>query len=150
MLSNGSKPGIYLKFMLMITAILFASAFFLLKQSVKKENNIIIFHNEDNLQVNNIIAAANNLLKTFDGERLERIKFNFTDEERFNWHYIPRGREGIPIKEFDNNQQKLFKNLLGASLSQKGIEKTEGVIILESVLQDLSGEVHSEIRDFIM
>jgi outer membrane lipoprotein-sorting protein len=143
LLSKHSLRG-YLRFVLIALGILFATTFFLHKSSSEQKGTQINLKKE-NSQVSDITTAANNLLKTFNGEQLERIKFDFSDDERFNWHYVPRGREGILIKEFNNIQQKLFSSLLNTSLSQKGVEKTEGVLTLESVLYDLSGQ--SSFRD---
>jgi len=92
-----------------------------------------------------IITAAENFLNSFSKENLERIKFSFEEEERYDWHYVPRGREGIPVKELDDGQKELLKTLLNSSLSRQGVSKTEGVITLESVLNELSGR--SSYRD---
>jgi hypothetical protein len=92
-----------------------------------------------------LTAAAKKFLSTFSEDRLNSLKFDFTDEERLNWHYVPKSREGIPLKELNDNQYKLFRDLLSASLSKKGVDKAKGVIMLESVLYELSG--NSSYRD---
>jgi hypothetical protein len=98
-----------------------------------------------NLQSNDIVTAANRLLNSFSEDQLDEIKFEFKNNERFEWHYIPRGREGIAIRDFSDNKKELLKDLLNASLSKQGVKKTEGVLVLESVLYDLSGQ--SSFRD---
>ncbi len=126
------------KYLRFILAALFVSAIF-----------VSIFFSNPNLssnpQVNDIVTAANNLLNSFNKEQLQKIKFEFTDDERFDWDYVPKSREGIPIKEFNEKQKELLNELLNASLSKQGIKKAEGVLILESVLYDLSGQ--SSFRD---
>jgi hypothetical protein len=102
-------------------------------------------NNSNNPQVNDIVTAANNLLNSFNKDQLERIKFDFNDDERFNWAYVPTSREGIPIKEFNDKQKELLNELLNISLSKQGVKKVEGVLILESVLYELSGQ--SSFRD---
>jgi len=99
----------------------------------------------ENPQSNNIVTVANIFLNSFNKDQLERIKFDFKHEERYNWNYVPTSREGIPLKEFNNYQIELLNELLNTSLSKQGVRKVEGVLILESVLYDLSGQ--SSFRD---
>jgi hypothetical protein len=121
-----------------LTIILLIASVFLFFYKVNPETS-------SNSKSNDIVTAANNLLKTFNEEQLDEIKFEFKDNERFDWHYIPRGRKGIPIKEFNSKQKELLRVLLNESLSKQGVKKAEGVLILESVLYDLSGQ--SSFRD---
>ena len=40
--------------------------------------------------------------------------------ERTNWHFIPRERAGLPIKEMTQQQRLLAHALLATGLSQRG------------------------------
>src|SRR5205823_2367497 len=40
--------------------------------------------------------AADNLWKALTPEQQKKAQFPFDDNERFNWHFIPRERKGLP------------------------------------------------------
>jgi hypothetical protein len=44
-------------------------------------------------------AAATGLWKALSPEQQAKARFEFKDEERLNWHFIPRERKGLPLKE---------------------------------------------------
>jgi hypothetical protein len=94
---------------------------------------------------NELIAAAQKFIESFDKENLSSIQFDFNDDERRDWDYVPRTRAGIPLRRLNTEQYSSFRKLLDASLSRKGVDKAEGVILLESVLYELSG--NSSYRD---
>ena len=50
--------------------------------------------------------ASSTLLASLSPEQQDRILFPVTDEERMNWHYIPRARQGLSLKEMDGSQRK--------------------------------------------
>ncbi len=82
-------------------------------------------------------AAGQNFLAALNPEQAAKAKMDFNDEERLNWHFIPRPRKGLPFKEMDVAQQKLAHAFLSSGLSQKGYMKATTVMSLEAVLQEL-------------
>jgi hypothetical protein len=60
-------------------------------------------------------------------------------EERLNWDYRPRPRQGLSLKMMNSYQQKLALALLSAGLSPRGLGKALGIMALEKVLHDLEG-----------
>ena len=46
-----------------------------------------------------MVAAAEDFLATLDGDARAKGVFAFDDEERFNFHYIPRARNGLPLED---------------------------------------------------
>ncbi len=62
-------------------------------------------------------AAANNLLATFTPEQKQKASFDYPEEERKNWHFIPRVRKGLPLKELTYEQRLLAHGLLATGLS---------------------------------
>jgi hypothetical protein len=60
-------------------------------------------------------------------------------EERFNWDYRPRPRQGLSLKMMNSYQQKLALALLSAGLSPQGLGKALGIMALEKILHDLEG-----------
>jgi hypothetical protein len=65
----------------------------------------------------------------------------FDDPARTNWHYTPRRRPGATLGQLSENEQRALWDLLGALLSPRGIAQVEGVIRLERVLGELSGNL---------
>jgi hypothetical protein len=108
-------------------------------------SSLFKYESNPDSQSKDVISTANNLLNSLDKEQLQRIKFDFQDDERFNWDYVPTSREGIPLKELNDKQRKLLDELLNSSLSKQGVKKAEGVLILESVLFELARQ--SSFRD---
>ena len=59
----------------------------------------------------------------------------FDSPERFNWHWIPRERKGLPIKELKPEQRALAFGLLDTGLSTKGVIKATTIMSLEEILR---------------
>lgn len=55
-------------------------------------------------------------------------------DERTNWHFIPRTRKGLPIKEMTQEQRLLAQALLATGLSHRGYSKAVSIMSLEAVL----------------
>jgi hypothetical protein len=81
--------------------------------------------------------AAKGLLSSLTPEQRAKAVFRFDDEERYNWHYIPRVRKGLPLKEMTPAQHHLAHALLSAGLSQRGYIKAATIMSLEEVLRIL-------------
>src|SRR5437016_3942833 len=82
-------------------------------------------------------AAANNFLATLTTEQAAKASYSLNDNERFNWHFIPRERKGLPLKEMAPEQKHLAHALLSAGLSHRGYLKASTIMSLEPVLRDL-------------
>ena len=73
---------------------------------------------------------------------------DFADDSREVWHFLPVAsfdRYGIALSELSDEQDQLVFDLLQASLSAEGFEKTEQIVGLEVVLQML--EKNNTTRD---
>jgi hypothetical protein len=81
--------------------------------------------------------AAKNFLASLTPEQTAKATFQFKDEERFNWHFIPRERKGLPLKEMTAPQKHLAQALLSAGLSQQAYIKATSIMSLEDVLRIL-------------
>jgi Protein of unknown function (DUF3500) len=91
--------------------------------------------------------AATTFLASLTPEQRGRTVFPVGDEERLNWHYIPRDRQGLPIGEMDGSQQKLAHALLSSGLSRHGYAKAVTIMALEQVLSHLEGPRRRFPRD---
>ena len=63
-----------------------------------------------------MVEAANAFLSALDDSQRDKATFPWKDEERSNWHFIPRSRNGLPLKEMTASQQQLAYALLQSAL----------------------------------
>lgn len=90
-------------------------------------------------------AAANNFLASLDDDQRKAARFEVKDEERKNWHFIPKERNGLPLKRMDTTQRNLAFALLNSGMSNSGYAKALTIMTLEQILWEL--ENHSPKRD---
>lgn len=81
--------------------------------------------------------AAKAFLASLPPDLKARAMFSFTDEERFNWHFIPRVRKGVAFREMGPGPRQLAHALLAAGLSQQGVIKADTVMSLDQVLKEI-------------
>jgi hypothetical protein len=81
--------------------------------------------------------SANNLLAALNAEQKAKAVFAMKDDERLNWHFIPRERKGLPIKEMTPAQRNLAHALLSSGLSQRGYAKAATIMSLEDILREM-------------
>jgi hypothetical protein len=86
-----------------------------------------------------MIEAANAFLGGLSAEQRAKAVFAFEDDERLNWHFIPRERKGLPLKELGEKQRTLAQEFLKTGLSQRGYLKATTIMQLELVLRELEG-----------
>jgi len=82
-----------------------------------------------------MVSAARTLLGALDNAQRAKIGFAFDSEERFNWHYIPRTRKGLPLAEMTPAQRDAAFALLKTGLSTSGFTRAESIRSLELVLR---------------
>ena len=92
-------------------------------------------------------AAANNFLSALTPEQKAKATFDFAGEERTNWHFIPRERKGLQIKEMTQEQRLLAHALLATGLSNRGYAKAVSIMSLEAVLAELEKAKPVNVRD---
>jgi hypothetical protein len=78
--------------------------------------------------------AAAAFLGTLTPAQREKTVFGFNSDERLNWHFIPKDRNGLPYKEMSAVQRTAAMNLLQAGLSGKGYSKVSTIRDLETIL----------------
>src|ERR1700737_3369210 len=64
--------------------------------------------------------CANRFLAALDDKQRGKATFHFDADERMNWHFIPKERKGLPLREMSPFQKHLASALLAAGLSQTG------------------------------
>src|SRR3954466_11599553 len=70
-------------------------------------------------------AAARKFLDCLSPEQLATAGFEFKDNERLNWHFIPKPRNGLTLKDMSDDQRALAKALLASGLSPQAKTKAE-------------------------
>lgn len=83
------------------------------------------------------IAKANKLLSTLDEKLKTKTQYLYEDDERFNWWFIPRSRNGLPFSDMNAQQRAAAMELIKASMSNQGYQKASGILSLEAVLREV-------------
>jgi hypothetical protein len=92
-------------------------------------------------------AAALAFINSLSSEQRAKAAFAFEDEQRFDWHFIPRPRKGIPFKELDPTQRLLGSALMSTGLGQRGLIRAATIMSLEAVLRELEQGGAGPVRD---
>lgn len=94
-----------------------------------------------------MIAAANVFRKSLTLEHLKQCSFGYNDEERLNWHFIPRERKGLPLKDLEGDALKAAKAFIHSGLTEAGYDQALNIMSLEEVLYLLEGGERDYRRD---
>ena len=92
-----------------------------------------------------MLEAAKAFLASLTPEQRSKALFDFEDAERLNWHFVPRPRRGLPLKEMSAEQRGLARDILRTALSRRGYLTASAIIELELVLREM-GE-NPRVRD---
>lgn len=84
--------------------------------------------------------CANRFLAALDANQRGKATFPFDTDERMNWHFIPKERKGLPLREMTPYQKHLASALLAAGLSQTGYIKAVTIMSLEDVLKIIESD----------
>jgi uncharacterized protein DUF3500 len=89
--------------------------------------------------------SAERFLASLSERQRSTAMRGFDDRDRVDWHYTPRGRNGISLKELDSRGRDAVHALLKTALSAAGYRKVVNIIELELVLREL--ETFGLMRD---
>ncbi|HEX6050635.1 MAG TPA: DUF3500 domain-containing protein [Gemmatimonadaceae bacterium] len=84
-----------------------------------------------------MLTAADAFLASLSAAQRSKALFAFDDAERLNWHFVPRARRGLPLKEMSAEQRELARGILRAGLSRRGYLTASTIIDLELILREL-------------
>jgi hypothetical protein len=96
--------------------------------------------------------AAQTFLNTLNDTQRGKAFYELKDDERFNWHFIPKTRKGLPYKEMEPHQRALANALLSSGLSHRGYFKASTIMSLEQILKETekgSGPVRDPENYFV-
>jgi hypothetical protein len=91
-------------------------------------------------------VAGERFLAALTPEQRAKTVWSLDSAERLNWHFVPRAREGVSLKELTPAQRHLATGLLGTALSQRGLLKAATIMSLETVLAELE-QGRGPVRD---
>lgn len=78
--------------------------------------------------------AAQRYLASLGEEERAQGTWSLEAEQRFDWHFVPRERYGVRLKDMTGEQRSAAHGLLQSVLSSQGYLKATGVMQLEGVL----------------
>src|SRR5262249_4359299 len=81
--------------------------------------------------------AAEAFLNSLTTEQRAKATFAFDDAQRVDWHFVPKARKGIPLKELDPGQRHLASALMNWGLRQRGFAKAATIMSLEPILHEV-------------
>jgi hypothetical protein len=84
-----------------------------------------------------MFQAAETFLNSLSSKQRQAAGFAFEDDERYDWHYVPRRRSGLALKDMTSDQQALARAFLKTGLSQSGYWKSTAIMRLETVLRGI-------------
>ncbi|HEY8934872.1 MAG TPA: DUF3500 domain-containing protein [Cyclobacteriaceae bacterium] len=87
------------------------------------------------IQAQDPAEAARNFLNILDAPLKAKAQFAYADDERFNWHFVPRERKGVSLHDLNKKQRDAAFYLLESSLSYQGYTKATAIINLENMLR---------------
>jgi hypothetical protein len=82
-----------------------------------------------------MLDAATTFLDLLTPEQRKQAMYPLGDVERFNWHYVPRERKGLALKQMTPDQRRAAMAMLKTGLSNQGYEKATSIIDMENVLR---------------
>lgn len=78
--------------------------------------------------------SASAFISTLSPDQRKAALFDFADRERYDWHYVPRRRAGLPLRDMSAGQRSMAFAFLKAGLSDEGYRKAITITRLETVL----------------
>src|SRR3972149_4612181 len=112
-----------MKLRLFLFALAFAAAFALGASAHEKDSDAA-----------DMTEGAGRLLRSLTPDLKSQVSFPYGSDERFNWHYIPRDRKGVPFKAMTPAQRRLADSLLTTGLSHRGMRKALDIMFLDQIL----------------
>jgi hypothetical protein len=94
-----------------------------------------------------MFEAAQKFRASLPKEQLSQASFGFDDAERLNWHFIPRVRKGLPLRDLEGEPLKAAQALIASGLSKSGYDQALNIMSLEEVLYLLEPGDRAERRE---
>ena len=99
--------------------------------------SLFVLAESGHAQYSTIVSKANDFLNLLDESQSAKARFAIEDDERYNWHFVPRQRNGISMNDLTEKQRHAALALLKACLSEQGFQKANNIMALENVLREV-------------
>ena len=83
--------------------------------------------------------AADAFLAALDPAKRAKAALPINSAERLDWHFEPKDRQGVPLKQMSADERRAALALLRSGLSARGFTKVDTILHLEEVLFALEG-----------
>lgn len=97
--------------------------------------------------VEEMAKAATLFLKSLDKEQAAAAHFQWDDDKREGWYFVPDKfikpagkRFGLPLTKMNGAQKALASGLVSSALSHKGFMQVQTVMSLEQILHEMENE----------
>jgi len=84
-----------------------------------------------------MLSAVNDFMSSLDEAQKKQLSFQFDDELRKDWQFIPMERKGLGLKQMKPHQCQLGMVLVQSALSHRGFAATTKIMALEQVLHEM-------------
>lgn len=81
------------------------------------------------------VKAATSFLGTLDQAQAKVAQYDFDADERFNFHFVPKDRNGLAFRAMNAVQQAAALELMSSCLSQLGMDRVRSIRDTELVLR---------------
>ena len=81
-----------------------------------------------------LTTAAQHFLSLLEDTQQQAATYPLDDDERYDWHFTPRERQGVPLKNMSEAQQEAALQLMKICLSEAGYKTAQNIRELENVL----------------
>jgi hypothetical protein len=98
---------------------------------------VLLWSGQAYTQTPSIVSKANAFINMLDTAQTEKARYEFENDERYNWHYVPRERKGISFNDLTDSQRQAALNLLKTCLSEQGFHKANNIMALENILREV-------------
>ena len=80
--------------------------------------------------------TATNFLASLNDEQRAKAFYELKNDERLNWHFIPKVRNGLSLKDMTPSQRPHAHALLASGLSARGFINAVSIATLEEILHE--------------
>lgn len=87
-----------------------------------------------------IVTAARHFLASLDEEQRALASFEWDSAQRMDWHFIPKTRKGLPLKDLAQDQQHLAYALINSAMSRQGALEALTIMSFEHILWELENK----------
>ena len=96
-----------------------------------------------------VAEAATRFLTGLDDGQRKQVLIAFEADNRLDWHYIPRSRQGLAFAAMKPAQAEAAHALFASVLNERGLQALENVRIVEGVLREQQGTFRDPDRYYL-